>query len=184
MAAAFVLYGAVLWTIFDLIRPSRLRTPAQGPARALGFALVGLIGLQIIAGAFVAGLDAGLVYNTWPLMNGALVPHEALDQVPWYLNFFENPAMVQTQHRIIAYLVFGLAVLVMLDARRRFGKGAPAYQSAHIVLGLVGVQVLLGIATLLLVVPIPLAAAHQFTAALVFGAALYHLHGFLPQTPR
>jgi cytochrome c oxidase assembly protein subunit 15 len=183
LAAGFILYGAILWTIFDLVVPPRIQA-APGRARMLAFLLVGLVGLQIIAGAFVAGLDGGLIYNTWPLMNGALVPSEVLEKAPWYLNFFENPAMTQTQHRVIAYLVLGLAVYVLIDARRRFGRGAPAYRSAHIVLGLIGVQVVLGIVTLLLVVPISLAAAHQLTAALVFGAALYHLHGLIAQPVR
>jgi cytochrome c oxidase assembly protein subunit 15 len=177
LAAAFLIYGAVLWTIFDLMRPDSQKTAAPVRTRTLALALVALVSLQVIAGAFVAGLDAGLVYNTWPLMNGRLVPHEALALLPWYRNPFENPAMAQTVHRMIAYLVLGLSIFVVLDARRRFGKGAPAYRSAHILAGLIGVQVVLGITTLVLVVPLPLAAAHQLTAALVFAAALYHAHG-------
>ena len=184
LAAAFVIYGAVLWTAFDLLRPEAMRTAAPGRARSYALTLIGLVGLQIIAGAFVAGLDAGLIYNSWPLMNGSIVPHEAWALSPWYLNPFENPAMAQAVHRFIAYAVLALSVFLVFDARRRFGKGAPAYRSAHIVAGLIGVQVLLGITTLLLVVPLPLAALHQLTAALVFAAALFHAHGLFQARPR
>jgi heme a synthase len=177
LVTGFAIYGAVLWTLFDLVRPLSAYTPGAGPLRGRALVFIALLSLQIVMGAFVAGLDAGWSYNTWPLMDGGLFPPNPGVLLPWYAHLFDNRGVVQFLHRMLAYLVLGMAFWLWLDAKKRFGDGAPAARSAGLLLGFVAAQVMLGILTLLAVVPLPLAAAHQLTAALLFGAALYHAHG-------
>src|SRR6266853_1805368 len=139
-----------------------------GIARALAWKFAVIFGLG-------AGTRAGLAYNTFPLMNGRLVPPEIFAIEPWYLNFSSNMATVQFDHRLIAWL---LALLVPWFWLRVHRAALPrrAKLSAHLLLGALALQIALGIATLLLAVPIPLAAAHQAGALLVFSAALFAAH--------
>ena len=129
--------------------------------------------MQLLAGALVAGLDAGMGFNTWPLINGAFVPSGLGEASPWYLNLFENPLTVQFDHRMLGYSVVlaSLAQLAWLALRR---APQPLLGSA-MTLALLGVlQATLGVWTLLLAVPIPLGLAHQAGAIAVFATALYH----------
>jgi cytochrome c oxidase assembly protein subunit 15 len=128
-----------------------------------------------ISGSFVAGIRAGLAYNSFPLMNGYLVPPGMFVLEPWYLNLFANVATVQFDHRLIAWLLAFLVPWFWLRARK---SAAPprARLAAHLLLGALALQIALGISTLLLVVPVPLAAAHQAGALLVFTAALLSAH--------
>jgi len=177
LVMGFAIFGAVLWTLFDLVRPPADYTANAGAARGKALLFIGILVLQIMMGAFVAGLDAGWSYNTWPLMDGGLFPDNPGVLPPWYAHLFDNRGVVQFLHRMLAYLVLGLGFWLWLDAKKRLGPDAPAARSAALLLGFVAAQVMLGIMTLLAVVPLPLAAAHQLTAALLFGAALYHAHG-------
>jgi cytochrome c oxidase assembly protein subunit 15 len=131
--------------------------------------------LQVVLGAFVAGLKAGLLYNTWPTMNGALIPDDWMVMEPWYLNPFENPAFAQFNHRLAAYAVLLLAAI---EARRlvRSDAGAEARNSSLLLLVAVLAQAALGIWTLLHAVPLHLGIAHQAGAALVLIVAVRHLH--------
>lgn len=153
--------------------PEPQAPPVPGRLRAIATALLALVLLQIFAGGLVAGLDAGLAFNTWPLMDGHLVP--PLEQLaaarPWWRNLFENALTVQFDHRMIAYALWGLSLLHLLDARR---AGADAARGAALLFILVSAQALSGIATLLLMVPLPIALAHQFGAAVVLIAATIH----------
>jgi cytochrome c oxidase assembly protein subunit 15 len=129
--------------------------------------------LQLLAGALVAGLDAGMGFNTWPLINGAFVPSGLGEASPWYLNLFENPLTVQFDHRMLGYSVVlaSLGQLAWLALRR---APQPLLGSA-MTLALLGVlHATLGVWTLLLAVPIPLGLAHQAGAIAVFATALYH----------
>lgn len=137
--------------------------------------IVALVFLQALAGGLVAGIRAGFAYNTFPLMNGRVVPPEILSLDPWYLNFVDNMATVQFDHRVLAWL---LAVLIAVFWWRVLAARVSARASigAHLLLWALLVQVALGIATLLLVVPLPLAAAHQAGAVLLFAAALNAAH--------
>jgi cytochrome c oxidase assembly protein subunit 15 len=135
--------------------------------------VLGWVILQIFLGALVAGNHAGLVYNTWPSMNGDFVPPDLMTWEPWWRNFFENHAMVQFLHRMGAYglfaLVIGQFVLVVITART-----ATARITAF-VLGLaVAFQLVVGIATLLMQVPLSLALTHQAIAVVVLTAAVVH----------
>jgi len=129
---------------------------------------------QILLGGFVAGLDAGLTYNTWPLMDGRLIPHGLHAMKPLWANPFENPVTVQFDHRMMAYLV---ALLALFNHMSTWQSGASRLlPSAALVLTMVLVQVALGVWTLLSLVPLPLGLAHQFTAMMVLAAAVFHLH--------
>jgi cytochrome c oxidase assembly protein subunit 15 len=176
LALAAAIFGAILWLVFDLGgRASDQRTRA--PDRALlfsGIGLCGLICIQIVLGAFVAGLDAGLAYNTWPLMAGELVPEGLGVMEPWYLNPFENALAVQFDHRLAAYLMTVWAIMHAVAAYRREGRAA-AQSALWLALAVLS-QVLLGIATLVWSVPFGMALLHQVGAFIVLGLALFHLH--------
>ncbi len=135
--------------------------------------------LQILLGALVAGLKAGAGYNTWPLMDGHLVPDGLGVMRPWYLNLFENALTVQFDHRMVAYL---LAIAIGWHAwslrHETLGR-----VSALVLMGAVWAQAALGIWTLLAQVPLALGLAHQAGAATVLGLAVWHLHR-LRQAPR
>ena len=141
-------------------KTSRLR-------RHAGFA-VALIYLQIVLGAFVAGTHAGKTYNTWPLMDGKFVPAGYADMSPIWKNFAENIGAIQFNHRVLAYVIFAACLLLLWRAR----KVRRQFSNAFVLMGIVSVQVGLGIWTLLKVTPLNLALLHQFTAILVFLAAL------------
>jgi cytochrome c oxidase assembly protein subunit 15 len=177
LAAALVIYAYMLWLALDLLLP-RLRT-RRAPAAARGFgrarALCGWIFLVMVSGAFVAGLHAGLVYNTFPLMDGRLVPAGLFDQVPLLANFFENVITVQFDHRLLAESTVALVILFWLSTRRLELEPRPRL-ALGLLLAMVFVQLGLGIATLLLVVPIPLAATHQAGALTLFTLALWSAH--------
>ena len=173
LGLALLIYAAMLWIALDLLY-ARRSGPASGP-RGFAFALVAAVVTMAISGSFVAGIRAGLAYNTFPLMNGYAVPPGMFALDPWYLNFFSNVATVQFDHRLIAWL---LAFLVPWFWLRVHKSASPprARLAAHLLLGALALQITLGISTLLLAVPVPLAAAHQAGALLVFTAALLSAH--------
>jgi heme a synthase len=176
LGMALLIYAAMLWIALDLLLPrgSGAKASTPGPRR-FAFALATLIFVMSLSGGFVAGIRAGLAYNSFPLMNGHLVPPGMFVIEPWYLNFFSNMATVQFDHRLIAWLLAFLVPWFWLRVRR---SGAPrrARLAADLLLAALALQIALGIATLLLAVPIPLAAAHQAGALLVFTAALLAAH--------
>jgi cytochrome c oxidase assembly protein subunit 15 len=162
-----------LWLILDLAP----RPPSPAPRhRRLAVGILALLFVQIGAGALVAGLDAGLSHNTWPLIDGRFIPppDDLYEMTPAWQNHFDNVLTVQFQHRMLAYAMLGLAIWQAV-ALRRDAPAAPAARSAVVVLGLVMVQAALGVATLLLHVPIPAALAHQATAMMLLLAAVWHL---------
>lgn len=141
--------------------------------RVGGVLFAAAVYIQMLLGALVAGLHAGLIYNSWPDMNGRLTPEGAFFAHPWFINFFENAGLVQFDHRIGAYLIAAGAVALFVAARKL--KGA-AKISAHVVLTIVLAQIALGIFTLLYQVPVALAAAHQMMALALFTAAIWHAY--------
>jgi cytochrome c oxidase assembly protein subunit 15 len=172
---ALSILGYTLWLLFGLGQDRRSEPSkpiARAPAVAAG-GMLALVFLQLLAGALVAGLDAGLGYNTWPSINGAFIPNGLLEATPWYLNAFENPLTVQFDHRMIGYTVVAasLAQLVWLALRR---APQPLIGSAMTLALLCVLQATLGVWTLLLAVPIPLGLAHQAGAVAVFAAAVHH----------
>jgi len=173
LGIAFLIYAAMLWIAFDSLFPRA--GPVSGRLRRFAFALAALIFVMVLSGGLVAGIRAGLAYNTFPLMNGRVLPPDIFALQPWYLNFSSNMATVQFDHRLIAWLLAFLVPWFWLRVRR---EGAPgrARLAADLLLGALALQITLGIATLLLAVPVPLAAAHQAGALLVFSAALFAAH--------
>ncbi len=175
LAAAFFIFGCIFWIALDLIRPC----PASGPKHATierwAVGLAGLVFLQIVLGAFVAGLHAGWTYNTWPLMDGDIVPRGYFFMNPWYINFFENHATVQFNHRTAGYAIFIVACIVYGMSRKAAVTGGAELWIRALV-ALIVMQIGLGIWTLLAVTPIWLALLHQAGSILVFAASLTFIH--------
>ena len=163
-----------LWLLFGVGKARGAPAAARGHSVAWVAGLVlALIFIQMLAGALVAGTDAGMGYNTWPLINGALVPLGLGEVSPWYLNLFENPLTVQFDHRMLGYAVV-LAALGQLAWLALKGAPLPLVGSAFTLALLALLQAVLGVWTLLLSVPIALGLAHQAGAVAVFAVALYH----------
>ena len=177
LALALAIFAAMFWTGLTLVDPEPARpSPSQRTARRWAIAFIALVCMMIVTGGFVAGIRAGFAYNTFPLMNGSVVPSEIFMIEPLWRNFFWNMATVQFDHRLIAWLTAFIATLLWLKVSATDGLPPRARIGGHFLLILVALQIALGIATLLLVVPIPLAAAHQAGAVLVFAAALNVAH--------
>lgn len=174
LALALTLYAAIFWTALSILRP--LGSSVRGPGlRAMTRALVGLVALTILAGGFVAGDHAGLAYNTFPLMDGHLVPASYAALSPFVRNMTENVAAVQFDHRALATVTAIFALATVIAGLR--GAGTQGERAAFICLaGAVGTQYALGVATLLWVAPVPLATAHQAMAVLLLTAALAAAH--------
>lgn len=179
LTIAFLILGAVIWLALGLGRDGdtvRLRI-ASGAAKARAAVLAALVLLQVVLGAFVAGTKAGLSYNTWPLMDGHVVPPGLFAMSPWLLNFTENVATIQFDHRLLAYVLLALA-LWHLVALVRKPADAGGVRSAAVLLGALVVQAGLGIATLLAAagsIPIGLGLAHQGFGAIVWSVTVWHL---------
>ncbi|HEY5083272.1 MAG TPA: COX15/CtaA family protein, partial [Rhizomicrobium sp.] len=169
LGTALLLLVAILWTALEYLRD--LKTPPRPAKRAFGFCA--LVYCQMLLGALVAGLHAGLIYNTWPDMNGHLLPEHPFFSQPWWINFFENPGLAQFDHRIGAYIVAGFALFIYVRGLR---LGGYARLTANLVAAITLFQVALGIVTLLLQAPEALAAFHQVTAATLLCAAVWHAY--------
>ena len=172
LSLAFIIHAAVFWTALDLIRGRRASVPSPGLSRFAGIAC-GLLFVQIVLGAFVAGLDAGMAYNTWPLMDGDWVPNGLFSHVPAWIDPFENNITAQFFHRhfavVVALAIVGHAVLV----RRSVPVAAGA---AGLAAFMVVLQFILGVWTLLAVVPVELGALHQAGAFILFTLSLNLWH--------
>jgi len=200
LGLAFLIYAAMFWVALDLVRDgadassralrsSRSLRSLHSPLTSRGIGLtnpearlrrfatvlVVLVFVMVLTGGLVAGIRAGFAYNTFPLMNGHVVPPEILTIEPWPLNFFNNMATVQFDHRMLAWTLAIVVPWFWLAVQR--ARISPRVSgAAHLLLGTLFVQIALGIATLLLVVPLSLAALHQAGALLVFTAALNVRH--------
>ena len=161
LGLAALILAAIVW-VARSFGPGLVVGKALADKRALVFTgvIAVLVFLQIILGALVAGMDAGLSHNTWPLMDGALIPRGLWVLSPLHLNFFENALTVQFDHRMLAYLLVILAAWHLVWVLRNYGEGQLVLYSASLV-ALLLVQVGVGIGTLLLHVPISLASLHQ-----------------------
>ncbi|MGC1954521.1 MAG: COX15/CtaA family protein [Gammaproteobacteria bacterium] len=180
LMVAVAVYGYMLWIALGLLGRSPVPAAAStavdsGTLKRLALFVTSVILLTVLSGAFVAGLKAGLAYNTFPKMGDAWIPAGLLALDPLYRNFFENMVTVQFQHRLLATLML-LSVLLFWFLARRQAFSPWARVGAHLLLAMTLLQVGLGIVTLLLYVPIPLAAAHQANALLLFTVALFANH--------
>ena len=173
LSLAFVILAVTVWTAADLLEGRRVARDGTRRRRALPL-LVALAGITSASGALVAGLRAGRVYNTFPLMAGRVVPDGYAQLAPWWRNLFENHAAVQFDHRVLATITF-LAVVATWAAHRRGARRRLA-RRLDLLLGAALLQVALGITTLLLAVPVALGVAHQGGAALLLTAAVLAWH--------
>lgn len=178
LSLAIIIYAALLWVAFGLMKtgapPGRPFWRSENSVAQLYLLLVAVVAVQIVYGGFVAGLNAGLSYNTWPLMDGRFVPTGLWLQSPGWVNFFENHVTVQFIHRMLAYLVAVLAIYLWFRIGRRGGRAVR--DASHYVLVTVGLQITLGIVTLVTVVPITLGVAHQAGALLLVTSLVFLGH--------
>jgi len=181
LVAAFLIYAYMFWVALSLLFPrtSDERHPWFGKT----VAVTSLVSVTVITGGFVAGLKAGKIFNTFPMMGDYWVPPGVMALEPAWRNFFDNPATVQLDHRILAITTF-FVVIAFWAFIRKTGLTARAMAAAHWLLAVLIVQVSLGILTLLYVVPTALAATHQAVAILLFTAALYLAHCLRDGAPR
>jgi len=166
LGLAFLLLGLLAWSVMRLSRSEgellQARRQRSEALIAWGTVLAAVAFLQVVLGALVAGIDAGRSYVDWPLMAGQLLPSEAFDAVPLWRNLVDNPALVQFNHRIVGYLLLALAVAAWLRSRRSaLGHVRGAFAA---MLAMVGLQLVLGVVTVLHAAPLGLALAHQLGA--------------------
>ncbi|MBB4954290.1 cytochrome c oxidase assembly protein subunit 15 [Agrobacterium vitis] len=185
LVMACLIFSSCVWVMGGLGK-REIDAPPKASSKGWAMALLCLVLFQIYLGALVAGLRAGYAYNTWPLMDGALVPSDLLIQHPLWVNFFENAKTVQFVHRIGAYTVFLVALYHMVTSLSAAPKSAHAQRSV-VLFWLIAAQAVLGIITLLHHVPLHAGLAHQGLALIVLGFAVAHLRGFygayrLPKT--
>ncbi|HYE27305.1 MAG TPA: COX15/CtaA family protein [Allosphingosinicella sp.] len=171
LLAALAIFGALLWVALDLLQlaDDGDGRPARMPTSAIW--MLSLLFLQFLFGAYVAGLDAGHAYSSWPKMGDEWFPAEAPMLEPWLRNFADNPIVVQFVHR---WLAFAVAAAALVLARSAWVKGQR--EAAGTLVAAVALQILLGIMTLLTGVELWVAAAHQATAVLLLAAALVTAH--------
>jgi heme a synthase len=173
LTLACVIFAAIVWTAQGLVPRAPIVAPLR--VRAGAVAVLGLVIVQIYLGALVSGLRAGLIYNTWPLIDGGLVPEGArlFFYSPLWRNLFENTLTVQFDHRVAAYALALLAVLHAADVARTL-RGGAALTAALALASAVVLQAALGIATLIHQAPLALALLHQAMAMVVLAIAVVH----------
>ncbi len=173
LTLACVIYAAIVWTLQRLWTPDSALTMSR--QRVTATVLVALVLVQIYLGALVAGLDAGLTFNTWPLIDDAFIPatERLWFEMPWWRNLFENTLMVQFNHRMMAYLLAVVVVVHAIDVAFKVDHH-DAMAGALTLVALVGLQVAIGILTLINQVPVELALVHQAMAVLLLTIAVLH----------
>ncbi|TDG15260.1 heme A synthase [Seongchinamella unica] len=177
LGLAVAIYAYMLWVAFDLLFPGK---PGKHPRAGFSRVLVGLIYLMILSGGLVAGTRAGFAYSTWPLMGTSFIPAGLYAMEPAWLAMFEDITTVQFNHRMFAYLLFVLVHLFVWLSWRN-GLGSRGKLAMVLLLAALWLQVVLGIGTLLLHVPVWLAAAHQAGAVLLLSATLFSSHYLVKQ---
>jgi cytochrome c oxidase assembly protein subunit 15 len=177
LTTAFLTFAYTFWVALDLMFPNK-KSIDKKQRNFIRISLVVLI-IQIIYGAFVAGLDAGWIHNHWPLMNEGKLIHETVytEQNPTYLNFLEGKSGVQFVHRTLAYIVV-IFILAIWYKAKRLELTSWQNKGINALLIMVGIQFLLGVLTLLLAVPVWLGVLHQVGAFILLSAMTFTLHRF------
>jgi cytochrome c oxidase assembly protein subunit 15 len=174
LVAAFAIYAYMFWVAMSLLFPRNASSEKHAwYGRTL--ALFVLITVTVISGGFVAGLKAGKIYNTFPMMGEHWIPPGLMALEPFWRNLFENMVTVQFDHRLLALTTFTLIVVYWFRARA-VTLPARARPAVNALLHTAGLQVVLGVTTVLMAVPVFLGAAHQAVAMLLFTVALYLVH--------
>lgn len=178
LSFAFLLYTLFAWSSLGILLPAQRMvnvTKQMSRFRGLAHATKGMVFLTALSGAFVAGLDAGLVYNSFPKMADRWIPSDILAMSPKLKNFTENPTTVQFDHRVL-----GTTTLALISGLYLVSRGIPlpprAYTASKAVLVMGWAQVVLGISTLLTYVPVPLAASHQSGSLILLSFAIWLTH--------
>lgn len=181
LGLAVAIYGFMLWVILDLWRHPQRPAPSNVYRSGLGagaVALVALVYLMILSGALVAGTDAGFSYSTWPKMGPTFVPEGLYAMEPAWLAAFEDVTTIQFNHRMFAYVLAAVLVGFVIAVRRR--ETQPRIRLAALgVVAALTLQLALGISTLLLHVPVSLAAAHQGGSVLLLSSMVFLAHSLL-----
>ena len=177
LITAFITFAFTLWVALDLIYP--IKKAINKKFRNIIRVSLGILLLQIIYGAFVAGLDAGFIHNHWPMMSEGKFMHETvlIEKTPVYKNFIEGRSGVQFVHRILAIIVV-VSVIIIYSIGKKIANSIEQINGLNLLLILVGIQSLLGIFTILLQVPLWLGIAHQVGAFLLLGSMTFTLHRF------
>jgi cytochrome c oxidase assembly protein subunit 15 len=172
LALALALYAAIVWTGLSALYPIRQRSAVSPRVQALALTCLAVVSLTILTGGFTAGLHAGLTYNTFPLMDGRLVPDGYATLHPLIRNLTENVAAVQFDHRLLATVTLTMvSILGVLGWRAGLPRALSACLAAAVIC-----QYLLGVTTLLLVVPVPVATLHQLGAVVLLTVMLIVVH--------
>ncbi|TXN35089.1 heme A synthase [Flagellimonas hymeniacidonis] len=177
LTTAFLTFAYSLWVALDLMYPTKKEVD-KGTRNFIRLSLVVVV-IQIIWGAFVAGLDAGFIHNHWPLMSEGKLMHETvlIEQQPVLNNFIKGKSGVQFVHRYLAYAVVGLIALIW-HRTRKITLSSLQKNGINVLLVLVALQFLLGVFTLILAVPLWLGIAHQIGAFFLLAAMTFTLHRF------
>ncbi|MDX3928676.1 MAG: COX15/CtaA family protein [Shinella sp.] len=182
LVIACLIFAGTVWIMRGLSPHTDDPAPTNR-SRRMAAIIAAMALFQIYLGALVAGLDAGLSYNTWPLMDGAVVPGDLFVQQPWWINLFENPKTVQFVHRCGAYVLLAFALMHMIASVRAAPETTHARRSV-LLFALVCLQAAIGILTLVWQVPLSWALMHQGGALVVLGFAVAHWRGFVGEYPR
>ncbi|NDC55650.1 MAG: heme A synthase, partial [Alphaproteobacteria bacterium] len=175
LSLALVLLGAVLWTAWDISHNAAAHEKLSFCMKRHGVVALAFLAITIVWGAFVAGMDAGKMYNTWPLMEGEFLPAVAISANPWWKNFFANAVAIQFAHRWLGILT---GVMILSWAVRLYAQAPRGRNKKYAInLALLAIiQPLLGILTLLHAVPVWLGTLHQGVAAVLLSYLLFQLH--------
>ncbi len=176
LAMAFAIFALILWAVLDVKRDGRVQMAILPPKVLTAYKCwFSVLCVQIVFGAFMAGLHAGLIYNTWPDMNGQAIPDDMWYMSPWYINFLSNVATVQFIHRNLAVaLAFGF--VLWWYCSRKYVNNLAMRRLCLSVAAIIATQFTLGVLTLLHMVPLPLAWLHQLTGLILFAAGILLLH--------
>lgn len=176
LISAFTVFGFTFWYALDLLYPQAIaETIILKKIKRLAGITFAIVVIQIIYGAFVAGLKAGLFYNTFPRMGTSFVPDTLVSFDPFWKNFVENPSGVQFIHRYVAYAVV-IMIVFLWETGRKMELSSLQRKASNFMAAVVGVQFLLGIITLLYAVPITMGVLHQTGAFVLFAAVLFFMH--------
>lgn len=181
LTIACLIFAGCIWIMRGL-SPHSHDAPPTEKSKQVAAAIAFLVLFQIYLGALVAGLDAGLSYTTWPMMDGALIPGDLFIQQPWWINLFENPKTVQFVHRCGAYLLWVVTLAHMVVSLRK-APGTTHARRSILLFALVNIQAAIGVMTLIMQVPLHMALAHQGVALVVLGFAVAHWRGFVGEYP-
>ncbi len=180
LGLATILFGYVFWTALEIAGAARVKAAAVPPAlRYSVFGLTGVVFVQMLLGALMAGLGAGRAFNTWPTYAGRWFPVGLFDLSPWWANNFENPAMVHFQHRTVAYVIAAACAYLFW---RLYDADRPARIAAIHAAALVLLQITLGVIAVVSSVAVPIAALHQICALALFANAIWWSYTLNPET--